>query len=978
MSVGRFIFFCVALIFSALANAATPDSNISFERRSWSPIEGAPSGAWAITQSADGLLWIATPGGLYRFDGERFHKVDKIYGHELLSTNIHFVLSTRQGIAVLYQFGGLSIFAPDRVRHYGVADGLPSGKLGAFVQAPDGKLYVGTGAGLAVLNLDRWELLRESGLPQGRVDRILFDHDDTFWIVIDAVLYGRAKGSRTFSKFMPLDQTMVPDLVLGKLLATDSSGKPVQVQYGKEAVTVMDGLPTNTSSIFEGPLSTEWAWLGNRGGLVRLRRQDNGRYTVAESFEAGRLSKSIVLSSFIDREGNAWLGTTNGIERIRGQRVHEISIPDEIFAPYVHLGLDDSVLISGILAKKVLRVTDSGHVNQLDLANIQSMWRENSNSLWAGSPAGLFHITHQGVINWGKPNDVGPSQVIQAITVDTAGVVWVSISRAGLYRFSAGRWAHVDANAIDGYTVPISALASKSGGVWLGYANNRIGQVVNGQVRRVPTDQKNDIGTVLSLLEFDGHIIAGGEKGLAWLDKNGSKAILPDQIDAFRGVAGLALDKQGSLWVHGTEGIYRVAKDELIKAQSNSNYRLKWELFSLADGVRGTPAQIRPLPSLTVANDGRIFYATNSQVGWIDPLNVRRNARIPDVLVLGLRVGDKEIEPKGQVILEAGTNAIDIKYAVTALSVPEKVQAKYRLSGVDHGWQVATGERIARYTNLDPGSYTFQVSGANEDGVWNKEGAILKFEILPNFWQTVWFRLLILFLLVTAIIAFHRWRIAMAAARAAERMATRDEERERIARSLHDNLLQGVHALILRSSIVLNRLPKGSQEEQILENVLGQAEKLVEETRDEVMALRDSQSASQTVAELRAELKAMEADLTGRLQFVVSEDVGRIRPDVARAVCQVLKEAVTNAARHSMATKICATLTVSTNGIEGTVLDNGIGIAPDIAQTGISGHWGIVGMRERMSKLGGTLTIESNGGTGTALRFKLASGFSFN
>lgn len=556
-------------------------------------------------------------------------------------------------------------------------------------------------------------------------------------------------------------------------------------------------------------------------------------------------------------------------------------------------------------------------------------------------------------------------------------VVWVSIAGAGLYRFAAGLWTRVDTSVIGNYPIPVILHAADTGNVWLGFSDNRIGQVVDGQVRAIATDRVN-IGNVLSLLEIKGALIAGGEKGLAWLDKDGVRPIIPDQIDAFRDVSGLGLDKQGNLWMHGTEGIYRVAKDELAKFQARPDYRLKWDLFSLADGVRGNPAQIRPLPTLTIANDGRVFYATNSQVGWIDPLHVQRNPRAPNVLIMKLRVGGRDIDPAQPLRLEAGTNALEIKYAVTALSVPERVRIKYRLSGVDHDWQVPSGERVARYTNLDPGSYTFQVVGANEDGVWNDKGATLKFEILPEFWQTMWFRVLVLVALMIAIIAFHRWRLATVAARAAERAATRIEERERIARNLHDNLLQGVQALILRSGNVLDRLPKGSQEEQILESALGQAEKLVEDTRDEVMALRDSQSATGIVADLCTALEGMQSDINGRLQLTISGAVAHIRPDVAREVCQVIKEAVTNAARHSLATEIHATLAVTAVAIEVAVLDNGVGIAPDVALNGIAGHWGIVGMRERVSKLGGVLTIGSNGGAGTALRFALDPASSFN
>ena len=220
-----------------------------------------------------------------------------------------------------------------------------------------------------------------------------------------------------------------------------------------------------------------------------------------------------------------------------------------------------------------------------------------------------------------------------------------------------------------------------------------------------------------------------------------------------------------------TEGIYRVAADELAKFQAQPQHRLKWERrFSLADGVRGSPAQVRPLPTLAVANDGRVFYATNSQVGWIDPRTLRRNLRAPDVLVLGLR---------------------------------------------------------------------------------------------------------------------------------------------------------------------------------------------------------SSQCAAQIVAELCSELQALDADVGGRLTLQVSDGVERVRLEVARELCQVLKEAVSNAVRHAGASAIRAELIVSASGIEAAVLDDGIGIAPEVAQSGRPGHWGIIGMRERIVRLGGTMTIARNGATGTALRVRL-------
>lgn len=980
MSVGRFVLVFWAFFVATLASASAPlaEPAITFEWRAWSAIEGAPAGAWAITQSVDGMLWLASPGGLYRYDGERFSKVTTIHGHSLRSSNVSHVASLQNGIAVLYQFGGMSIFTQQSAYHYGTKDGLPSGKLDGLLQTADGQLYVGTPLGLAMLHGDRWEVLSDTGLPQGPVDSIVSDPEGTLWVAAEKVLYARKAAGGKFVQVMAIASWRKPEITLGKLHVMTPDGQDSEVEFGKRPVVQLDHLDPSTDSVFEGPLSTMWAWLTGRGGLVRLKKQADGKYVFGESLNSNKSKKTLLLATFIDREGNLWLSTTNGVEKLRAQRIHEIAIADSTFFPYVHKGLGDSLLISGLSTVDTTRLNASGDTSRLGVASIQAMWRENEDSVWAGSPSGLFHITREGVTQWPLPGKPMTVRVVQAITVDNSGQVWVSVTRTGLYRFSAGRWTLVDTSVMGADAIPVTMLASASGSVWLGFTNGRIGELQNGVVRAVSLDLNTDLGNVLSLIQINGNLIAGGEKGLAWLNGKVSKPVLPEQLDAFRGISGMSLDHQGNLWAHGADGIFRIAKDELDKLERNAAEKLRWQLFSLSDGVRGSAVQIRPLPTLTVANDGRVFYATNSQVAWIDPKTLRKNERAPDILMLGLKAGNEQMQPKSGMLLKAGTNAVEIKYAVTALSVPEKVQIKYRLSGVDNDWQIPSGERVARYTNLEPGNYSFQVIASNEDGVWNTDGATLRFEILPKFWQTQWFHLLLVVLALAAIGAVHRWRISTALARAAARTAGQMEERERIARNLHDTLLQGVQALILRSSTVLNRLPKGSQEEQILDSVLGQAEKLVDDTRVEVMALRDNQSADQIFTDMFKELQVLAPNIEGRLKLDFPNNVGRIRRDVAREVCQVFKEAITNAARHSRATEIRASLMVSAAGIAGAVVDNGEGIPDDIAHAGIPGHWGIIGMRERLSKLGGTIIIDSDCDAGTALRFTLDATSSFD
>lgn len=234
------------------------------------------------------------------------------------------------------------------------------------------------------------------------------------------------------------------------------------------------------------------------------------------------MPKSVVIASFLDREGNTWLSTPNGVERLRAQRIHEVAIPDSVFAPYVFQGLDNAIWVAGRSSHVIFRATTTSTVPESKVADIQVAWQENADSIWAGSMSTLFHMTHAGIKSWPRHGTIG---AIQAIAVDRAGVVWVSITRQGLFRFDAGEWTQVDTSIIGDDAIPITLLPSTSGKVWLGFTNGRIGELVNGVVRALPSSS-SQLGNVMSLVEVDGRLIAGGEQGLAWVG-NGGSHILP-------------------------------------------------------------------------------------------------------------------------------------------------------------------------------------------------------------------------------------------------------------------------------------------------------------------------------------------------------------------------------------------------------------------------------------------------------------------
>ncbi|MBB3221995.1 sensor histidine kinase [Pseudoduganella umbonata] len=971
MLVRRFVLFGLVILWM-LATTGSAIAAPSFERRIWTRADGAPQSAYGIAQDRDGMLWFATVAGLYSFDGAHFTRHETVYGHRLPSNNLVMVVATRDGIAVGYQFGGVSEFTRGGARHYTRADGLPAGAIGALAVGPDNVLYAGASTGLARLDAGRgkWTVMDGLHAPQSYILWTRFDAGGTLWVVSNSNLYAMAKGTARFRHVAALPQNAAPTIVGGKLSVYTGNGQltrfsssavptawPNTVGYGRDHM------------LFEGPDDTVWAWLSQ--GTTLLRTGADGALHAAQTFDGGGLPGRMVARTLVDRENNLWVTTLDGVERYRVRRLNEVPLPATALGFLAGPGLGDAMLVASGADGGVYRIGGGGGERLPGLTGVTAMYREHAGSVWLGGPDGMFHLTPAGTASWPLPAHVGKDFEVQGITADKAGKLWVSIVRHGLFQFANGTWTKLDAAIPDGDATPVSMLAGASGRTWLGFTNGRLGELTAGGVRVTATGLAGTVGNILCLLEHGDGLLVGGDRGVVWLHDGAARPLVPEHMPAFLGISGMGTDRRGDLWLHGPDGLFRVAAEALDRFRADAGYRLPWEVFSFEDGLRGQVAQIRPLPSLSVATDGKVFYATASQVGWIDPAAIRRNPRPPTVLVQSLRTRGGNWNAVQGMTLAPGTTGIEIHYAATALSIPERVRFRYRLVGVDQEWQEPQAERAARYTNLGPGDYRFQVLAANEDGVWNEKGATLDFHIAPTVWQTAWFRGTVIFAIVSLLFALYRWRIAAAARRAAEKTAARTEERERIARTLHDNLLQGVQGLVLSCHAVLMRMPKGTPEEKALDKALARADLVIEETRDEVMNLRREAVQPSLAARLAHAVDGLDPAVKRRVELALSGCVDLLGDEIADELYFVLHEALVNSATHSGAARIVVSLHASASGVEGAVADDGCGIDAGLAQAGRPGHWGLVGMRERIARLGGTLRIDSEAGRGCTVSFSV-------
>jgi signal transduction histidine kinase len=316
--------------------------------------------------------------------------------------------------------------------------------------------------------------------------------------------------------------------------------------------------------------------------------------------------------------------------------------------------------------------------------------------------------------------------------------------------------------------------------------------------------------------------------------------------------------------------------------------------------------------------------------------------------------------------LPARTKDLQIVYTALSLTIPERIRFRYRLEGQDQGWRDVGNRREAIYTNLGPGTYRFRVIACNNDGVWNETGAVLDFTIAPTFYQTWWFKTLCGIAGAGAIWLVYLLRVNQVALQFQMRLDDRLAERERIARELHDTLLQGVQGLMLHFDAAMKQLPPLGPARPLMEKALHVADQVLLEGRERVRGLRSAAMPLQELSILLArcgEELAEGSATTFKLAVVGSSRA--LDPIVLDEMYRIGREALLNAFRHSMASRIEIEITYDRAGLQLRIRDDGRGIDQETLESGMPGHWGLSGMRERAQKLGGQLGFWSRPGAGT-------------
>ena len=984
-------------LFLALAgsHAAAFDSDrtiAQFAHTAWGPKDGAPSVVRALAQSADGYLWLGSSEGLYRFDGVVFERYQPQSGSPLPTGTVGSLFALSNGdLWIGFRAGGISLLRNGNATNYTTRDGAPGGMVWSLAHDREGTIWAATESGLARLEGNRWKAVgKDWSFPGKSARAILLDRQGTLWVSTEDTVVFLPSGARRFQPTgIAVGQVgQITQAASGKLwmAETSRSVRPIPLADKRQPPDETEVQVGSREILFDrdGAL-----WITSLGdGLRRspapglLKGKIKEFSTAVESFTArDGLSDDLARTILQDREGNIWVGTDNGLDRFRKTNLVPVILP-------------------GKLQMVVLAPADAGDVW---VENLTSMVRVHGERPNRGHPlprqAYYGYRDAAGAIWWvcddaiyrydagnytrfalppSFPNPYRSSGIVA--TEDGSGVLWLSAEREGLFYRNNEGWQRLETASEFAKLSPRTAFTDWMGRAWFGYEGGTIILLKDESIQRIFPGDNSPVGSVSAINGRGRHTWFGGEEGLAFFDGNRFRRIIPVDAEAFGSVIRVEETPDGSLWLAESRGVIQVPASEVRQALDTPSYRVKYRMFDSFDGLRGTFAGTVTNQNEIQGTDGKLWFAASNGIVWIDPANVSTNALPPPVLIRSVRANGRQAGSLTNMALPPRTTDLQIGYTALSLAVPEKVRFRYRLEEVDKDWQDAGTRREAFYTRLGPGKYHFRVIACNNDGVWNEEGAHLDFDIAPAWYQTIWFHTLWAIAFLALLWTVYQLRLHQLRRQFNIKFEERVGERTRIARELHDTLLQSFHGLLMRFQAVSNELDDGEPKQE-LDEAIDQAARAITEGRDAVQELRSSVVESNDLAAAIGNLgKELAAAVSRPLEFTLqAEGLQRnLHPILRDEVYRVAGEALRNAFRHADARRIEVEIRYDEGQFRLRVRDDGKGMDPNLlVGNGRAGHFGLRGMRERAEQAGGTLTVWSELKSGTEVELSISAAHAY-
>jgi ligand-binding sensor domain-containing protein/signal transduction histidine kinase len=974
------MWFC--LLLSALAaaspllGATLPREPLAYSRRVWQSSNGLPEDfAQALAQTRDGYLWIGTSGGLVRFDGSRFVVFNREKEPAFRDDSVYSLFTSKDGtLWAGTEGGGLIRYKNGSFRVFGTAEGLTNTFVRAIFEDKHGTLWVGTDNGLFRMQHELFSRVDDrAGLPEINVNSICEDREGRLlvggWGLLvlsgDQAVHYSSSVNLADNAVRAVRETSDGAVWIGTISGVRRLEHGVHGNPFTAPRIIRD---VNISVLYQ--TRSGQLWIGTYGrGLIR--------------YEAGRLTRfaapsllphNNVLSIFEDAEDSVWVGTQGGLLQLSPTAASTITTADgaPLSINTIYQDPRGNLLVTALNGRlyrvwrdTLVPVKLPASVRALTLRNVL---RDSAGTLWIGTDGqGIARLSRAGSVRYtmkqGLVNDF-----VRAFCEDRDGSMWIGTD-GGLSRWRAGRFQNFGTENGLAYHSIRALLRDGDGSLWVA-TDGGLSRLRSGAFVADPLLERLR-GYKIWALHQD------SEGGL-WIGTHGAglfflKAGMLRQFTTRDGLPSnkicfLTEDLRGNLWMSGPGGVISVARRDLEALPADSSGQLALRVYSTAEGLSTNQMMGGVQSAGALASSGELWFATTKGAIRIEPEAPDRGGA-PPVAIEQVLADDRPAILSNPLVLPPGAGKLEVHYTAIRLRSPERIRFKHWMEGFDRDWTDAGQRRVAYYTNLPHGDYRFHVIAYEMNAPRNAMEETLAIKWQPHFYQTAWFLALWAFLAASA--AWGGYWLHVRNIR--RRFAAVLEERNRLAREMHDTLIQGcvgVSALLEAAAHAQSVSPEMCS--GLLDRARTEIRAAVDEARRAVWNLRHSSESSGDFVTAVSQLAQRITSETGIPVRVKS--VGAPHPLSAEGqwnLLMLVREAVQNAVAHAAPRNIAVLLTFDSGCLGVEIQDDGCGFEASLSHSPDGHHFGLTGMRERVEKLGGKFHLTSSPGKGTQLRLSI-------
>jgi len=966
----------LVLVCLFLGTALRTTAQYHFE--SWSTEKGLPQNTvHSILQTADGYLWLATSDGLVRFDGMRFtvfnvgntqginsNRFERLFedsaGNLWLTTGDNWVTEYRNGGFTSYSTGGdtrddiatgiwqdakgrlvistrkgFATFQDERFVPLTIAGTTP---CRAGFESSAGLAWCHDDAGLRLLNSDGSTsyLTLSQGLPSNNISYAYRDRAGNLWIATRDAGLSKLKDG-VFTSFAPhTNFTVVTETRDGTLWFGTEGGGLIRLEHDHfTTYTTTDGLSDNNiRSLYEDREGTLWVGTVNHG-LTQFNKQ-----LITTLAERQGLSPVNTYSILQDHLGAIWVATWNdGISRYENGKFTHYKI-DSNYGPlkWVTALAEDRVgrLWVAAIQSSVGWFKDGKYTSLADIPgephSVSVLLADDDGALWIGTDVGLKKYQDGNFTTYTAEDGLAGNDV-KALHKDRLGHLWIG-TYGGLTRFADGKFeSYRKGDGLASNRVR-SIYEDQAGTLWIGTYDGGLSRLKNGKL--VSYTVKDGL--------FDG------------------------------GVFQILEDDRGNFWMSCNHGIYRVTRKELEDFAAGRVRSIHSVAYGTRDGMLNVECNGGTQPAGIKTRDGRLWFPTQDGVALINPGDLTQNSLPPPVVIESGVVDQKPVDLHGALRVEPGQDSLEIHYTGLSFIKPEQIVFRYRLEGLDKDWVEAGNRRVAYYSHLPPGNYTFVVTAANADGLWNSLGDRIQITVVPPFWRRWWFVTLgalgvmgaALFIYRQRVLHLHRARAAQEAF-SRQLIESQENERKRIAAELHDSIGQSLLVIKNRAQFAQLKSPGNDLNEEF-DEIKSSASQAITEVREIAYNLRpyhlDRVGLTRTIEAIVDRIGAA-SGISFRTSITNID--GLLSNEGEINLYRVVQETLNNIVKHADAAE--ASIEVSREGkkIRIKIADDGRGFVTGTKTDPPARGFGLIGITERVRMLGGHVSIQSSPGRGTMI-----------